>query len=89
MGSSENRDLYFRKEIENQVTPEAYLSALANSPYRTHRRMAERLQEQYKQLSLEREQSIEMETQLEDTEENSSGRDTNQRETDRGVCETE
>jgi hypothetical protein len=33
------RDLYFTKHIQNAPTVETYLSALLNSPYRTHRRM--------------------------------------------------
>lgn len=47
---SGNRQLYFDKNIRNTKTPEEYLKALAGSPYRTHRRMAVALQEQFKQL---------------------------------------
>jgi hypothetical protein len=48
---SANRTLHFDKHIRNQPTPEAYLRALADSPYRTHKRMAVALQEHYQQLN--------------------------------------
>lgn len=53
---SANRQLYFDKHIRRSKTPEQYLTALANSPYRTHRRMALALQEQYNQLNEMRKQ---------------------------------
>jgi len=45
-----NRQIYFEKVIKPQPTPEEYLSALENSPYSTHRRMAILLRPQLEQL---------------------------------------
>ena len=35
-----NRKLYFNKNIEPQESPQDYVLALAQSPFKTHRRMA-------------------------------------------------
>lgn len=47
---SGRREIYFQKNCVGAKTPEEYLLALRNSPFRTHRRMYEALQTQYQQL---------------------------------------
>ena len=37
---SKNREIYFEKYCRPAKTPEQYIMALHNSPYRTHKRMA-------------------------------------------------
>jgi hypothetical protein len=46
LGRSLNKELYFRKEIQNKPTAQSYLEALNNSPYKTHKRMAVALAQQ-------------------------------------------
>jgi len=53
MGSATNRNLYFEREIRMQPTPDLYMKALHDSPYRTHRRMAVALYGMYKGISEE------------------------------------
>jgi len=64
MGDSVNRDLYFETHIKNQRTPEAYLNAMFQSPYRKHRRHAQRLAAQYKILKSEHAKIIEEHSEL-------------------------
>ena len=45
-----NRNLYFNKCIKNTETVEDYLLALAMSPFKTHRRMAEALLPEYERM---------------------------------------
>ena len=48
---TDGRDLYFDKHIRHQPTSEAYVKALAQSPYRTHRRAAIEIIQHHKQLT--------------------------------------
>lgn len=57
MGNSNQRDVYFRKHIQDQPTPEDYLNALASSPYRTHQRMAVLLADELRLLQASVKQS--------------------------------
>jgi hypothetical protein len=50
LGKSLQRNRYFDTIIKPQPTPQAYLTALAESPYRTHRRMAVALLPVFKDL---------------------------------------
>lgn len=40
MGKSNQRDVYFSKNILSQKTPAEFIAALQRSPYRTHQRKA-------------------------------------------------
>ena len=67
-----NRDIYFDKHIRNQPTAELYLEALEKSPYRSHRRYAVGLREEFNVL--QREHVANMEELLDgDTEEDQAG----------------
>lgn len=48
--NSNARTLYFKKHIEGTETPEAYVKALKESPYRQHRRAGEGLEVQLKEM---------------------------------------
>ena len=67
MGRQSNgRDAYFEKHVASTVTPEAYIEALKQSPYRKHRRAAIALRPQFESLKALREQEKQLEQNTED-----------------------
>ena len=50
MAKSQKRDLYFSKHIENAETPQAFIEALMNSPYKMHRREGENMRKHFNEM---------------------------------------
>ena len=71
MGVSNGRDAYFRSKVATAITPEGYMKALEDSPYRKHRRMAIALRPQYEMIKALKETESD---KTEDTENVSTGR---------------